>query len=51
MSIHENDELRERVEESGLLAHDVLRYDLELEEEAVFPIYLYDLEESEEIDT
>jgi hypothetical protein len=47
MSIHENDELRERIEESGLLAHDVLRYDLDLEDE-VFPVYLYDLEESGE---
>jgi hypothetical protein len=46
MSIHESDELRERIEEAGLLAHEVLRYDLDLEEEAVFPVYLYDGEES-----
>ena len=50
MSIHENDELRERIEESGLLAHDVLRFDLELEDE-VFPVYLFDLEEAgQEVD-
>ncbi len=46
MSNHEIDELRERIEESGLLAHDVLRHDLDLEEEVVFPVYLYDSVES-----
>ena len=46
MNSHENDELRERIEESGLLAHDVLRHDFELEEEVVFPVYLYDSIES-----
>jgi hypothetical protein len=48
MNIHENDELRERIEESGLLAHDVLRNDFDLEEEVVFPVYLYDSPESPE---
>lgn len=46
MNHHETDELRERIEESGLLAHDVLRNDLDLEEEVVFPVYLYDAVES-----
>ncbi|HEY9421178.1 MAG TPA: hypothetical protein VIW92_07175 [Thermoanaerobaculia bacterium] len=46
MNSHENDELRERIEESGLLAHDVLRHDLDLDEEVVFPLYLYDSAES-----
>jgi hypothetical protein len=48
MNSHEHDELRERIEESGLLAHDVLRNDLDLEEEVVFPVYLYDSTESGE---
>ena len=46
MNIQESDELRERIEESGLLAHDVLHNDLDLEEEVVFPVYLYDSIES-----
>lgn len=46
MNITETDELKERIEESGLLAHDVLRHDLE-EEEVVFPLYLFDGVEEE----
>ena len=51
MNHHESDELRERIEESGLLAHDVLRNDLDLEEEVVFPVYLYDsFENSDDVE-
>lgn len=48
LSIAETDELKERIEEAGLLAHEVLCHDLDLEEEVVFPVYLYDSGESRE---
>lgn len=48
LTIEETDELRERIEEAGLLAHEVLCRNLDLEEEVVFPVYLYDSGESRE---